>query len=224
VLFFHPPIATATRGAIHFERAMMATLKNTVDAITRNCVIYHRVIQQAARQLREDGLLPSSRGSVSAHLTPRHVALLLLASLTASSASAASRSALAYGNLVHLGRNGVDLEPGETQRTLVDELEFFIGYIWRNTGLPHHPFTSMTLDLTHPAASIKVCETTPAGELCENLVFIEPGDDPDKWAAQRIRTEVTLPGSVFFRLADDLKKLQPVNRAVTPRMAKRWAA
>jgi hypothetical protein len=178
-------------------------------------------------------------------MNAEHIALLLLGSMTATTARAATATTLRYAGLTydgvarssetdeqpttllrHLtGLIGNALRGGDTQGLKVDQFgQPIAGGQQRNDKgeakaareLGRRPFYELCLDLTVPAATTKMVFRVKGENVAVNSSFVIPGETVDAWSKEKCRRESRLPAEAFYGLVQDLRD---ADTSASPRCA-----
>lgn len=94
----------------------MASVRQLVDIVSKETGHPHATVRQIARQLQDDDVLPRSAGRTIQQVTPKHVALLLIAICGSRKISEATKTARAYKSLPLLEAPQIGSTPDNLRR------------------------------------------------------------------------------------------------------------
>jgi hypothetical protein len=193
-------------GSHHFQTRIFAmpSVSQAATIVHQRTGIAPAVVNQAARRLQEDKVLPQGCGAKPAQVNADHVALLLFSSLTTQTAKDSTRQALSYAGLTFEGGAMDGDGPGTT---LLKHFAALIENAWTNKT-PRMEFKSLTLDLMQPGATMQ----TKVADLDMHATFIPRDTDANEFRATTIRREVTLSREIFSNIVSDLRKLDDGKR------------
>jgi hypothetical protein len=183
----------------------MPSVSQAVTIVHQRTGIAPAVVNQAARRLQEDKVLPQGCGAKPAQVGAEHVALLLFAAMTTPTANASTRQALNYAGLTFEGGAMDGDGPGTT---LLRHFSKLIEHEWLNKEKPRLEFNSLTLNLMTPGATMQ----TMLNDLAMHATFVPRDTDANEFRAQTIRREVTLSRVIFSNIVADLRKLDDGKR------------